>query len=232
MWFIKLFRLPACVRHLYRSSDGEVKRGDNVNAIMDLLPEGTVLAMTLVVQPQDRLEESFASLSRNSMGENVDSLRAREDAATARSFLGNKHKLYRAAITLLIRAQDLETLDKRYLDLSSKLLNCGLEPVNPEHDIGPLSTYIRALPMCFNPHMDKHNWYTRLMFVQHFACLAPFMVGTRGRVTRGLRSGIVVVAPFPLIRSIKMTVPRTRICCFLGRQEPVSLLLRSTNWRR
>jgi hypothetical protein len=66
----------------------------------------------------------------------VDSLRAREDAATARTYLGNKHKLYRAAITLLIKARDLPSLDSRYLDLSSKLLNCGLEPVNPEHDIG------------------------------------------------------------------------------------------------
>ncbi|PTA89538.1 conjugative transfer ATPase [Kosakonia sp. H7A] len=152
---------------------GEVRRGDNINAIMDLLPEGTVLVMTLVIQPQDKLEENFARLSRDSMGENVDSLRAREDAATARTYLGNKHKLYRAAITLLIKARDLPSLDSRYLDLSSKLLNCGLEPVNPEHDIGPLSTYMRALPMCFNPEQDRHNWYTRLMFVQHFACLAP-----------------------------------------------------------
>ncbi|HDT5661938.1 TPA: conjugative transfer ATPase [Enterobacter asburiae] len=152
---------------------GEVRRGDNINAIMDLLPEGTVLVMTLVIHPQDKLEENFARLSRDSMGENVDSLRAREDAATARTYLGNKHKLYRAAITLLIKARDLPSLDSRYLDLSSKLLNCGLEPVNPEHDIGPLSTYMRALPMCFNPEQDRHNWYTRLMFVQHFACLAP-----------------------------------------------------------
>lgn len=152
---------------------GEARRGDNINAIMDLLPEGTVLVMTLVIHPQDKLEENFARLSRDSMGENVDSLRAREDAATARTYLGNKHKLYRAAITLLIKARDLPSLDSRYLDLSSKLLNCGLEPVNPEHDIGPLSTYMRALPMCFNPEQDRHNWYTRLMFVQHFACLAP-----------------------------------------------------------
>ncbi|MHB9176685.1 conjugative transfer ATPase [Citrobacter freundii] len=152
---------------------GEVRRGDNINAIMDLLPEGTVLVMTLVIHPQDKLEENFARLSRDSMGENVDSLRAREDAATARTYLGNKHKLYRAAITLLIKARGLPSLDSRYLDLSSKLLNCGLEPVNPEHDIGPLSTYMRALPMCFNPEQDRHNWYTRLMFVQHFACLAP-----------------------------------------------------------
>ncbi|NRH24950.1 conjugative transfer ATPase [Pantoea stewartii] len=165
---------------------GEVKRGDNINAIMDLLPEGTVLAMTLVVQPQDKLEANFASLSRNSMGENVDSLRAREDAATARTFLGNKHKLYRAAITLLIKGQDEDALSKRYLDLSSKLLNCGLEPVNPEHDIGPLSTYMRALPMCFNPQLDRHNWYTRLMFVQHFACLSPVYGRDTGTGHHGL----------------------------------------------
>ncbi|MBD8127976.1 conjugative transfer ATPase [Pantoea agglomerans] len=165
---------------------GEVKRGDNINAIMDLLPEGTVLAMTLVVQPQDRLEANFASLSRNSMGENVESLHAREDAATARTYLGNKHKLYRAAITLLIKGKDEDALSKRYLDLSSKLLNCGLEPVNPEHDIGPLSTYMRALPMCFNPQHDRHNWYTRLMFVQHFACLSPVYGRDTGTGHHGL----------------------------------------------
>lgn len=165
---------------------GEVKRGDNINAIMDLLPQGTVLAMTLVVQPQDRLEANFASLSRNSMGENVESLRAREDAATARTYLGNKHKLYRAAITLLIKGKDEDALSKRYLDLSSKLLNCGLEPVNPEHDIGPLSTYMRALPMCFNPQHDRHNWYTRLMFVQHFACLSPVYGRDTGTGHHGL----------------------------------------------
>lgn len=165
---------------------GEVKRGDNINAIMDLLPEGTVLAMTLVVQPQDRLEANFARLSRNSMGENVESLRAREDAATARTYLGNKHKLYRAAITLLIKGKDEDALSKRYLDLSSKLLNCGLEPVNPEHDIGPLSTYMRALPMCFNPQHDRHNWYTRLMFVQHFACLSPVYGRDTGTGHHGL----------------------------------------------
>ncbi|BBL32425.1 conjugative transfer ATPase [Pantoea ananatis] len=165
---------------------GEVKRGDNINAIMDLLPVGTVLAMTLVVQPQDRLEEDFSRLGKSSMGENVDSLRAREDAATARTYLGNKHKLYRAAITLLIKGQDEDILSKRYRELSSQLLNCGLEPVNPEHDIGPLSTYMRALPMCFNPQHDRHNWYTRLMFVQHFACMAPVYGRDTGTGHHGL----------------------------------------------
>ncbi len=140
---------------------------------MDLLPQGTIL--TLIIQPQDRIEENFSRLSIDSMWENVDSLRAREDASRTRTFLGNKHKIYiyRAAISLLIRAQDPETLNKCYLDIGSKLLNCSLEPVNQEHNIGPLSSYLRAKPMCFNPQQDRNHWYTRLMFVENFACLAP-----------------------------------------------------------
>lgn len=62
---------------------------------------------------------------------------------------------------------------KRYLDISAKLLNAGLQPVNPEHDVAPLNGYLRALPMCFNPDADKNHWYSRLTFVQHFACLLP-----------------------------------------------------------
>lgn len=166
---VQKMRRPPSVGQL----TGEVRRGENINAIMDLLPPGTVIGMTLVIQAQDRLEEDFSRLSRNSMGENVDSLRAREDAAIARTYLGNKHKLYRAAITFFLKAQDVETLDKHYLQMSTHLLASGLEPMLPEHDVAPLSTYMRALPMNFNPDTDRRNWYTRLMFAQHFACLAP-----------------------------------------------------------
>lgn len=137
------------------------------------MPEGTLIAMTLIVQPQDVLEEEFNRLGRNAMGENIESTRAREDAKKAREYLGDRHKLYRSALTFLIRAPDLDTLDKRYLDISAKLLNAGLQPVNPEHDVAPLNAYLRAMPMCFNPAVDKNNWYSRLTFVQHFACMLP-----------------------------------------------------------
>lgn len=177
-WFDNVAHKAVPVERLRRAPQtghltGEVKRGENINTLMDLMPEGTMIAMTLIVQPQDVLEEEFSRLSRNAMGENIESTRAREDAHKAREYLGERHKLYRAALTFLIKASDIETLDKRYLDLSSKLLNSGLQPVNPEHDVAPLNGYLRALPMCFNPDADKNHWYSRLMFVQHFACLLP-----------------------------------------------------------
>ncbi|UNE43308.1 conjugative transfer ATPase [Serratia ureilytica] len=153
---------------------GEMKRGEKkINALMDLFPEGTMLCMTIVVQPQDTLENDFNKLSKNAVGENTESGRVRQDVAQVKEYLGNRHKLYRAGITFLLRAGDLTALNYKRVELTNVLLGAGLQPVRPEFDVAPLNTYLRALPMCFNPETDKKHWYTRLTWVQHLAGLLP-----------------------------------------------------------
>ena len=56
---------------------------------MDLLPPGTVISLTLVVQPQDVLEARFTHLAKNAIGENSESARVRADAETAKVTLAN-----------------------------------------------------------------------------------------------------------------------------------------------
>ncbi|EHR6292676.1 conjugative transfer ATPase [Escherichia coli] len=153
---------------------GEKARGEKtVNALMDTFPEGTMLCMTIVVQPQDTLEERFTRLSKNAVGENTESLRARQDVATVKEYLGNRHKLYRAGISFLLRAEDMDSLKRKRVALTTALLGAGLQPVRPEFDVGPLNSWLRALPMCFDPDTDRKQWYTRLMWVQHLAGLLP-----------------------------------------------------------
>ncbi|HEA8521957.1 TPA: conjugative transfer ATPase [Escherichia coli] len=153
---------------------GEMSRGEKtVNALMDTFPEGTVLCMTIVVQPQDTLEERFTRLSKNAVGENTESIRARQDVKVVKELLGNRHKLYRAGITFLLRAGDMDSLKRKRVELTTVLLGAGLQPVRPEFDVGPLNSWLRALPMCFDPDMDRKQWYTRLMWGQHLAGLLP-----------------------------------------------------------
>nr|WP_159465755.1 conjugative transfer ATPase [Scandinavium goeteborgense] len=159
---------------------GERVRGDKINTLMDMFPEGTITCMTLVVTPQDRLEEDFTRLSKNAVGENIESERVRTDVQKARAFLGNRHKLWRAGLTFLLRAPDMETLTLQRTKLTTTLLNNGIQPVKPEHDVTPLNTWLRTLPMCFNPADDKKHWYTRLTFVQHLAGLLPVTGRERG----------------------------------------------------
>ncbi|MGE4989568.1 conjugative transfer ATPase [Yersinia enterocolitica] len=164
----RLRRAPT-VGHL----TGETRKGENINALMDLLPEGTIISLTLVVQPQDVLEERFNHLAKNAIGENTESERVREDAEIAKRYLGERHKLYRSSMTFFLTAPTLKTLDTRQRALTAILLNAGLQPVKQEYDVAPLNSYLRALPMCFNPMLDKKHWYTRLTFVQHMANLLP-----------------------------------------------------------
>ncbi|GAA3607210.1 conjugative transfer ATPase [Gibbsiella greigii] len=153
---------------------GEMKRGEKkINALMDLFPEGTMVCMTIVVQPQDTLENDFNKLSKNAVGENTESGRVRQDVAQVKEYLGNRHKLYRAGITFLLRAGDLNELNHKRVELTNVLLGAGMQPIRPEFDVAPLNTYLRALPMCFTPETDKKHWYTRLTWVQHLAGLLP-----------------------------------------------------------
>lgn len=164
----RLRRAPT-VGHL----TGETRKGDNINALMDLLPQGTLISMTLVVQPQDELEERFNHLAKNAIGENSASARVRADAQTAKSYLGERHKLYRASMTFYLSGSTLKDLNSHQRHLTAVLLNAGLQPIKPDYDIAPLNAYLRALPMCFNPELDKKHWYTRLTFVQHIANMLP-----------------------------------------------------------
>ncbi|SQA98006.1 conjugative transfer ATPase, PFL_4706 family [Cedecea neteri] len=104
---------------------------------MDTFPEGTMVCMTIVVQPQDTLEADFTRLSKNAVGENTDSGRVRQDVKTVKEYLGNRHKLYRAGITFFLRADNVEVLNHKRVALSTVLLGAGLQPVRPEFDVAP-----------------------------------------------------------------------------------------------
>ncbi|EIM3058482.1 conjugative transfer ATPase [Salmonella enterica] len=173
---VETLRRPPGPGHL----TGEVKRGDNINTLMDLLPEGTMVSLTIVAQAQDTLEAGFDTLGKNAIGQNTESRRTRSDVEQVKSLLGMRHKLYRASMTFLMRAPDVNELNKKIQQLTATLLTAGLQPTKPEYEVAPLNAYLRALPMCFNPQMDKKNWYTRLTWVQHLAGLLPVTGRSRG----------------------------------------------------
>ncbi len=147
--------------------------GDAWNAVFDQLPEGTVLCLTLIITPQDRLEAQLNHLSHKAVGDTLDSQQTREDVEQARSLIGRSHKLYRAALAFYLRGRDLPELDARGLQLANALLNAGLQPVREGDEVAPLNSYLRWLPCVFDPEQDKRQWYTQLMFAQHAANIAP-----------------------------------------------------------
>ncbi|VEJ09393.1 conjugative transfer ATPase [Actinobacillus delphinicola] len=161
---------------------GEVKRGDNVNALFDLLPEHTIMAMTIVVYPQDLLENHLLKISKGALGENTESIYTKSAVTQVKQYLQEKHKLYQSSLCFFLRAKDEKTLISQRRKLVTTLQATGLIATREGAEIAPLSSYIRWLPMVFDPQSDPKHLYTKFNFVQHIANLLPLFgrsIGTR-----------------------------------------------------
>lgn len=152
---------------------GEQRRGDALNTLTDLLPESVVMAMTVIIYPQDLLEAHLNRLSDRAIGENIDSEYTKKDCRDVRQHLKAGHKMYRSTLTFYLSADDIPALNKQTRELNSVLLNAGLVPVQEADDPAPLAAWLRWLPCCFDPARDKRHLYTRFNFVQHIANLLP-----------------------------------------------------------
>ncbi|CAJ5947630.1 conjugative transfer ATPase, PFL_4706 family [Burkholderia pseudomallei] len=170
-------RTPPATGHL----TGETRKsGDAINALFDQMPEDTLMAMTLVVTPQDTLEAHLNYLSKKSVGETLASEQTRQDVQHARTLIGSAHKLYRGAVAFYLRGRDRAELDARTLQLTNVMLGAGLQPVREDDEVAPLNSYLRWLPCNYDPAKDRRQWYTQLMFAQHLANLAPVWGRSQG----------------------------------------------------
>ncbi|WP_353980899.1 conjugative transfer ATPase [Salinicola endophyticus] len=170
---------------------GEVKRqGEQSkvsNALMDVLPEGTIMAMTIVASPQEPLEDHVNRLKDKAHGDSVLASNVRKDCEKAKALMGERHYLYQSSLVFYVRGDDESDLRQRCQALSTKLYQASLKPVEPEDEVASLNTYLRWLPMAFDPDKDARNrWYTAYNYVQHLANLSPFFGRARGTGRPGL----------------------------------------------
>lgn len=153
---------------------GEVVRGRNINALFDLLPESTIMVITIVIHPQDRLEAHLEKLSSRAVGDNYESVYLKQDCQKVMEYLKDRHKLYQASIAFYLSGADERELQQRARQLRTILLSNNLVPVREGSEIAPLNSYLRWLPMNFNPQQDlKTKYYTKYYFVQHLANMLP-----------------------------------------------------------
>ena len=154
--------------------------GDRAYALFDRLPRGTVMALTFVVIPQDRLETRINQIEGRSVGESIAAKQTRQDAATVKDYLARNQKLFRAQLAFYIGGADLEDLRGRSNELASVLLSHGLEPIAPTADPIGLDTYLANLPMVYDPNLDPQGRFGRLALTQHIANLTPVYGRSRG----------------------------------------------------
>lgn len=163
---------------------GELPRGDDkMNALFDLLPEHTMMVITVVATPQDLLENHLLQISKKAIGNNIDSKSTRSDCEKAQVYISQKHKMYHSSLAFYVRGDTVRDLERKSRRLRSTLTTSGLVPVAEGMEVAHLNSYLRWLPMNFNPQDDgRQHLYTKFNFVQHITNLLPIFgrkIGTR-----------------------------------------------------
>jgi conjugative transfer ATPase len=167
---------------------GETKRGDATNALMDMLPAGSVFVSTIVVIPQDTLESHIDDIDESAIGDNSESIQVRKDCLRAREILGERHKMYRAQYAVYLRGETVRELDERTNAVRSRLLNYGFRAIAPRDDFTALDAVIRNLPMVYDADRDaREGWRgAQITVVQHIANLSCLFGRSRGTGNPGV----------------------------------------------
>lgn len=165
---------------------GERQVGDNLYAMFDKLPEGSILSLCITVQPQDLVENHVVQVLNAAKGETAEALAAEQDAKEALAWMSRGDYLLPSVITLYTRGTSLPDLQKKTNETNALLLANGLHPIREKDELLPLDTYIRQLPMNYEPRRDKVTRKSRLNFSSDLANLVPFYGRSRGTGHPGL----------------------------------------------
>lgn len=189
-WFDDLPHRVITVNELRRKPQvghltGERRIGENLYAVFDRLPSGTILSICITIQPQDLVENKIIGVLNASKGEAAEARAAQRDAEQALEWMPAGDYLFPTVISLFIRGDDMNDLQAKTNQANAMLLATGLHPIREKDELLPLHAYIRQLPMNYEPARDKQK-QARLMFSSDLAKLLPFYGRSRGTGHPGL----------------------------------------------
>jgi conjugative transfer ATPase len=176
----------------------ERRMGDHVFALFDRLPEDTVLSLTLTLRPQDQVREHLLRIERASFGDHAQARLAAEESKAAQTAIAQGNKLFPLQTVLCVRGRNVggafdpwaaneEDLFARLREAEALLGAQGLALIQEKDDLVGLDTYLQALPMGYDPRLDrKHLHRSRLTFSHHIANLSPLFGRSTGTGHPGL----------------------------------------------
>ena len=155
-------------------------------APFDRMPDGTVLMHTLVIDPQDKVEAQIDLVKTHAIGDGQESKQTRKECKQARQEIAKGNRLITFLSGIYIDANSIKKLNQQTTKAIAAANGAGFDVIEPlgEHpDQLILDTYVRGLPMNFDPKVDKNKRKrARKSLDSHMAKLLPLY--TRGRGTQ------------------------------------------------
>lgn len=166
----------------------ERKRGtdDKVFHLIDQLPEGSILSMSIVMQAQSEAELHLKQIHDSAVGGHALALKVKGEVETAQKAIADGDYLLSMVMAVYIRGVDSNELRERESQ-TEVLLNGNGFKVITDDELYPVDAYLRYLPMCYDYHFDKkYSQRLRYFLLSDIARLLPLYGRSRGTDNPGM----------------------------------------------
>ncbi|MGR5347496.1 conjugative transfer ATPase [Vibrio mediterranei] len=154
---------------------GEVVNGEGNAAITrnlaDSLPEGAVIAKTVVITTQSEFEVRMGKVANAAKSTTPTAERTRAAIDVARQYGAGKKKVL-CSMGVYLTGDNLDDLDDKQRKTLTVFNNNGINLFKDDVDGLSLDSFLIHLPMNFRPDLDKKRHYLRSMYAQHAANLS------------------------------------------------------------
>lgn len=163
------------------------KVGDNgqISAAFDNLPPGSIFVQQTVFEESDEVLESVVDLENKTQHNDDAAALTNEQCKITKKVLALGRKMHRTDMGVFIFGTDLAELNRFTDKVKIELINSlGLRAVSPENNLFPIESFIRHLPMVYDPALDNMRKRGKYAWFDHCARLIPLMGRTRGAISR------------------------------------------------
>jgi conjugative transfer ATPase len=125
-------------------------------SLVDKMPAGSVLQITVVIQSQEAVKNHiFAIENSTKRASSTEAEMTREDCAVAKRAIESGNYFFPSVMGVYLRGDTLDDLYDKETEIETLLASNGFQLLNGDYELTPVDSYLRYLPMCYSYEFDK-----------------------------------------------------------------------------
>lgn len=163
----------------------KVDRNGRVEAAFDNLPKGAVFVQQTIFCDSDDARSEVDELAKKTQHNDDEARLTNAQCERAKMQMAKGRKLHQTDMGVFIFATDYKELSTITEQVKAELTSTmGLRPISPENNLFPIESFIRHLPLTYDPALDHMRKRGKASWLEHSVSFMPFFGRTRGHISR------------------------------------------------
>lgn len=158
---------------------------NEVTTAFDKFPAGSIFVQHIIFEDVDDKRDDINILEKKSRHIEEEAVLTNAQCKEAISHIVKGRSLYKCEMGVYLFADNYKELDAITEKAKVVLANdVNLKAISPENNLFPVQSFVRNLPLVYDPFLDNRRDRGRSLWYHHLVRLMPILGRTRGSISR------------------------------------------------